>query len=50
MTECYSCGKKGRINEDWRVDRGFFSIYYTCPNCLNKLNLKKGYTDLRVTK
>ena len=50
MAKCYDCDKVYRGGNGWRIDKGFYSIYYTCPKCLKDSDLKAGYTDLRINK
>lgn len=50
MSKCYECDKVYKGGKDWRIDKGFFSTYLTCPSCLNETGLKAEYTDLRVDK
>ena len=48
--KCCECEKVYRGGEGWRIDRGFYSTYCTCPKCLKGSGLKEGYTDLRINK
>ena len=50
MAECSNCGKKARINKHWKVSKGFYSTYYSCPACSKDNPQKEAYRDLRIKR
>jgi hypothetical protein len=50
MVRCTDCGKVYHGGKGWKISKGYFSIYATCPLHSKTNPQKEAWADLRIRK
>ena len=50
MANCATCNKVYRGGKDWKISKGFYSTYATCPKHSKDNPQEKAYEDLRIKR